>query len=192
MYFVALVTVHAQGSALTRIQFVRHAFSARLAFMRHTVDSALTLPPRMLPLKDAPDHHDAELVLKLYELRTDAVLRKSRQEISSKFFPTSFEDWLAVSKDGHPLNEAYRQVSSYWEMTYAMAKHGVIHSEFMLESCGEGMYLFAKVRPYLERFRSEVNPLAFQNAEWVAANTKRGQLLAERFAKRVATVLAAR
>ncbi len=146
----------------------------------------------MLPLKDAPDHHDAELVLKLYELRREATMRQSRQEIGSKFMPKSFDDWLAVSKEGHPLNEAYRQVSSYWEMTYAMAKHGVIHGEFMLESCGEGLYLFAKVRPYLERFRSEVNPLAFQNAEWVAVNTKRGELLTERFAKRVASALAAR
>jgi hypothetical protein len=77
-------------------------------------------------------------------------------------------------------------------MVYAMAKHGVIHGEFMLESCGEGLYLFAKVRPYLERFRSETNPLAYQNAEWVATNTKRGQQLAERFAKRVAASLAAR
>ncbi|HEV8364180.1 MAG TPA: hypothetical protein VGQ52_11735 [Gemmatimonadaceae bacterium] len=146
----------------------------------------------MLTLKDAPDHHDAELVLKLYELRREASLRQSRQEISSKFMPASFDDWLAVSKDGHPLNEAYRQVSSYWEMTYAMAKHGVIDGEFMMESCGEGLYLFAKVRPYLERFRNEVNPLAFQNAEWVATNTKRGQFLTERFAKRVASALAAR
>lgn len=146
----------------------------------------------MLPLKDAPDHHDAELVLKLYELRCDPVMRQSRQDISSKFIPASYEEWVAVTKDGHALNAAYRQVSSYWEMVYAMAKHGVVHGEFMLESCGEGLYLFAKVRPHLERFRKEVNPLAFQNAEWVATNTKRGQLLTERFAKRVAAALAAR
>ncbi|MEW5917387.1 MAG: hypothetical protein AB1762_13335 [Gemmatimonadota bacterium] len=142
--------------------------------------------------KDAPDHHDADLVLRMYELRTDPVMRQSRQEISKKFLPASYDEFLAVTKDDHPLNSAYRQVSSYWEMVYAMAKHGVVHGEFMLESCGEGLYLFAKVKPYLERFRSEVNPLAFQNTEWVSTNTKRGQLLAERFGKRVASALAAR
>jgi hypothetical protein len=145
----------------------------------------------MLSQKDDPDHHDAELVLKLYELRRDPVMRQARQDIA-EFFPATFEELLAVSKADNPLNAAYRQVGSYWEMVYAMAKHGVIHGEFMLESCGEGLYLFAKVRPYLERLRSEVNPLAFQNAEWVATNTKRGQALAERFAKRAAAVLAAR
>jgi hypothetical protein len=142
--------------------------------------------------KDAPDHHDAELVLKIYELRTDPVMRQSRQDISRKFFPASYEELVAVTKDDHPLNAAYRQVGSYWEMVYGMAKHGVIHAEFMLESCGEGLYLFAKVKPYLERLRSEQNPLAYQNAEWVATNTKRGQQLIERFTKRVANALATR
>ena len=146
----------------------------------------------MLTQKDAPDHHDAELVLRVYELRRDPVMRQSRQEIAANFLPSTYDELVAVTTEGHPLNAAYRQVSSYWEMVYAMAKHGVIHGEFMLESCGEGLYLFAKVRPYLERFRSEANPLAFQNAEWVATNTKRGQLLTERFAKRVAAALAKR
>ncbi len=145
----------------------------------------------MLSQKDDPDHHDAELVLKLYELRRDPVMRQAREDIAD-FLPATYEELLAVSKADNPLNAAYRQVGSYWEMVYAMAKHGVIHGEFMLESCGEGLYLFAKVRPYLERLRSEVNPLAFQNAEWVATNTKRGQALAERFAKRAAAALAAR
>ena len=146
----------------------------------------------MLSHKDAPDHHDAELVLKLYELRTEPVMRQSRQDISTKFLPSTYDEFTAVSKDGHPLNASYRQVSSYWEMVYAMVKHGVMPGEFMLESCGEGLYLYAKVRPYLERFRKDVNPLAFQNAEWVAIHTKRGQLLTERYTKRVASALAAR
>ena len=146
----------------------------------------------MLPLKDAPDHHDAELILKLYELRREALLRQSRKEINQKFKPTSFEDWFAVTKEDHPLNEAYRQVTSYWEMTYAMAKHGILDGEFMLESCGEGLSLFARVRPHLDQFRKEVNPIAFQNAEWIATHTKRGEFLTERFAKRYAATLAAR
>lgn len=146
----------------------------------------------MLPLKDAPDHHDAELVLKLYELRREPTLRQARKEISQKFMPASYEEWCAVSKDGHPLNEPYRQVSSYWEMTYAMARYGIIDGEFMMESCGEGLNLFAKVRPHLERFRKEMNATAFLNAEWIATHTQRGQFLTERFAKRFASALAAR
>ena len=34
---------------------------------------------------DAPDHHDADLILKLYDLRREAVMRESRTAINAKF-----------------------------------------------------------------------------------------------------------
>jgi len=139
----------------------------------------------MLVPKDYPDHHDAELVLKLYELRREAVMRESRGVINRDFWPTSLEEALAITRADHPLNAAFRQVSTYWEMVYAMAKHGVIHADFMLESNGEGLLLFARFEPWLADYREKVNPLAFRNAEWVATQTAMGKTLMERFRRRV-------
>ncbi|HEY0928841.1 MAG TPA: hypothetical protein VGE27_02885 [Gemmatimonas sp.] len=144
-----------------------------------------------MPLKDFPDHHDAELVLKLYELRREAVMRDSRSQVITKFLPTSFEDVVAITKADHPLNAAFRQVSTYWEMTYAMAKHGVIHTDFMLESNGEGLLLFSRIEPWLEEYRTQVNANGFRNAEWVATNSEMGRAIAERFRKRMQAQLAA-
>lgn len=142
--------------------------------------------------KDYPDHHDAELVLKLYEMRREPVMRESRSLINSKFLPTSLEDVMAVTKYDHPLNAAWRQCSTYWEMVYAMARHGVMHADFMLESNGEGMLLFTRIEPWLAEYREAVgSPLAFRNAEWVANETEMGRLIAERFRKRVRAALAA-
>lgn len=142
--------------------------------------------------KDYPDHHDAELVLKLYEMRREPVMRESRSLINSKFLPTSLDDVMAVTKYDHPLNAAWRQCSTYWEMVYAMARHGVMHADFMLESNGEGMLLYTRVEPWLAEYREAVgNPLAFRNAEWVANETEMGRLIAERFRKRVRAALAA-
>ena len=62
-----------------------------------------------MPLKEYPDHHDAELVLKLYELRREDVMRASRTLVISTFLPTSLEDVIAVTKGDHPLNAAFRQ-----------------------------------------------------------------------------------
>lgn len=135
--------------------------------------------------KDFPDHHDAELVLKLYELRREAVMRDSRNQINSQFFPGSPDDVVAVTKADHPLNSAYRQTSTYWEMVYGMARHGIVHTDFMLESCGEGLFLYARVEPYLKVLR-EINPFAFLNAEWVANNSVRGKAALELFRKRIA------
>ena len=135
--------------------------------------------------KDYPDHHDAELVIKLYELRREPVMRDSRAALNRDFWPKHFDEVLAITRADHPLNAAYRQCGSYWEMVYGMAKHGVIHAEFMLESNGEGLLLFARVEPWLADYRAQVNAMAFRNAEWVATETETGKAIMERFRKRV-------
>lgn len=84
--------------------------------------------------KEAPDHHDAELLLKVYDLRREAVLRQSRQAILRDFWPRSWGDVQAVLKADHPLNAAYRQTGTYWEMVYSFARHGIVHAGFWLEN----------------------------------------------------------
>jgi hypothetical protein len=55
-------------------------------------------------------------------------------------------------------------------MVYGMAKHGVVHTEFLLESNGEGLLLFARVEPYLAAIRAATSPRALRNAEWIAGS----------------------
>jgi hypothetical protein len=141
--------------------------------------------------KDYPDHHDAELVLKLYELRREPVMRESRSALVTKFHPTSFDDVLAVTKGDHPLNAAWRQCTTFWEMTYAMARHGVVHADFLMESNGEGILLFSRIEPWLAEYRAQVSPMGFRNAEWVATECEMGRAIAERFRKRMQATLAA-
>ena len=121
---------------------------------------------------ELPDHHDADLVLKLYDLRREPVMRESRKAINRTFWPKSYDDLMAVAANpDHPLNAAFRQTSSYWEMVYGMAKYGIIHADFLMESSGEGLLLFAKVHPFLTAFRAATSPVAFQNAEWIATHS---------------------
>lgn len=141
--------------------------------------------------KDFPDHHDAELVLKLYELRREPVMRESRAQLVTKFHPTSLDDVLALTKSDHPLNAAWRQCTTFWEMTYAMARHGVVHADFLMESNAEGLLLFSRVEPWLAEYRAQVSPMGFRNAEWVATECEMGRAIAERFRKRMQATLAA-
>lgn len=142
--------------------------------------------------KGTPDHHDAELAIRVYELRREAVMRESRAAINQNFWPKSFEDIQAVAKPDHPLNAAYRQVSSFWEMVYSFAKHGVVPPDFWLESNGEGMFVFAKVAPFLEQIRKEMNPNAYRNAEWISRECAEGQRLFGMFSERVKKKLASK
>lgn len=135
--------------------------------------------------KDFPDHHDAELVLRLYELRREPLMREARAAIITKFTPKSFDDFAAIIKSDHPLNAAYRQVGSYWEMAYSLIRHGVLNADLAMESNGEGLLLFVKAQPYLEQIR-EVSTRAFRNAEWVATETEAGKRVLAVFQARLA------
>jgi hypothetical protein len=143
-------------------------------------------------LKEAPDHHDADLVLKIYDLRRETVMRESRNAINAKFWPRSAEEAIAVTATDHPLNVAFRQTSAYWEMVYGMARHGIIHPDFLVENNGEGLFLFARVEPYLAAFRQAGSPRSFRNAEWVATHCAMGQTLMESYRARVKRGLEAR
>ena len=139
--------------------------------------------------KKKPTQRDASIVLRLYDLRRETVMRASRSAIAS-WVPRSYDDLRAIVRPDHPHNAAWRQVSSYFEMAFGFARHGAVHPELLAENTGEGMFLFAKVEPYLEDFRREVSPLAFRNAEWVAKNTGAGAERLALFRKRVATMVA--
>ena len=141
--------------------------------------------------REHPDHHDAELVLRVYDMRRETIMRESRDAMA-QFWPQNYEDVIALTRADHPLNRAYRQVGTYWEMVYGMVKHGIVHPDYFLESNAEGMFLFAKVQPYLERYRQEANPASFRNAEWVCTQCPAGQRTYEIIKARVAKMAAAR
>ena len=135
--------------------------------------------------KGHPDHHDADLLLKVYDMRREAVLRASRSAINGQFWPKTYEDVQAVLKAEHPLNAAYRQVGTYWEMVYGFARHGIVNADFWIENNAEGFFLLAKATPFLERLRADVSPVVFRNAEWIAKECEEGRRAFERIVARV-------
>ena len=142
-------------------------------------------------LKETPDHFDADLVLKIYDLRREEVMRESRNAINRDYWPRNTEEALGVLRPDHPLNRAWRQTSTYWEMVYSMARHGIVHADFFVENNAEGLLLFAKVAPHLERFRKEFSPTAFTNAEWITKESSAGKQRFALFQKRIEQMIKA-
>jgi hypothetical protein len=132
---------------------------------------------------------DADLILKLYDLRREPVMRQARVDMG-KFLPKSYEEFLAVTKGDHPANTAYRMVSSYWEMAGSFAKLGALSLDLFAENCGEGLLLYAKAQPHVERLRKEYSPTAYLNMEWVVTHSKEAAKRLEIMKKRVASMLA--
>ena len=101
---------------------------------------------------------DAEIILKLYELRTEAEMRKARAWITGEFWPATAEDFFAVaSNPADPHNAWLRQVLTYWEMAAAMVLHGAVSAELFVDCNAEGFFLLAKLSHILDGIR-EKNP----------------------------------
>ena len=101
---------------------------------------------------------DAEIILKLYDLRREPVMRQARAWVVGQFWPTTAADYFAVaSNPADPHNAWVRQVNSYWEMAAAIVLHGAVSAELFIDCNQEGLALLAKYEPILEEVRSR-NP----------------------------------
>ena len=105
----------------------------------------------------------AELILKLYELRREAVMREARNWFFS-FNPESFEDIQRAVMSEH---SAYvRMVTTYWDMACSFVNHGAIDPAMFNDANSEQVFVFAKIQPFLEEIRANNgNPAAFRNLE---------------------------
>ncbi len=75
-----------------------------------------------------PTYEDAKLVLKLYDLRREAVMRQAR-EFVAQFSPATFEELMAVvGAFGTKENAYVRQVLGYWEMVASLIVHGTLNA----------------------------------------------------------------
>ena len=134
--------------------------------------------------KKKATHADADLILKLYDLRREAVMRASRMAIVA-WKPSSIDDVKALMQMDHPDNAAWRQVSSYFEMAWGFGRHGIIDADLLAENTGEGLLLYAKIEPFLKALRKEVSPTMFKNGEWLVSKSKSAAARLELFRKRL-------
>ena len=119
---------------------------------------------------------EADLVLRLYDLRREAEMRKARNWFMMEFWPKSFEDLQKVlAAFGTPNNAWFRQVSSYWDMAAALVKHGTLSPALFYDTCGEAWLIFAKMKPFLENIRSTMSPEYLRSLEGVVEGTPEGR-----------------
>jgi hypothetical protein len=109
---------------------------------------------------------DAELVLKLYELRREDTLRAARRFMVFDFHPKNLEELRAVSRDAKaPKNVYWRQTLSYWEMAASLVLHGALDAALFLDSSAEGILLYAKFHHFhVETEKASGNPFMVQTA----------------------------
>jgi hypothetical protein len=106
---------------------------------------------------------DANLILKLYDLRREAVMRDARNWFFT-FNPTSIQDFFDTLLGEHSGH--YRMVVSYWDMAASMVNQGAIDEELFLASGGEMIFVYAKIARFLPELRQTFgSPELLQNME---------------------------
>jgi hypothetical protein len=99
---------------------------------------------------------DGELILKLYELRTEAVMRRARAWITGEFWPVTAAEVFVVMQDADSEKNAWlRQVVSYWEMAAALVLHGSLSSDLFVDCNAEPFFILAKFAPMLAEIHEQ-------------------------------------
>lgn len=94
---------------------------------------------------------DADLILKLYDLRREPVMREARNWFFT-FNPTTIQDVLEAlmsEQSGY-----YRMVVSYWDMAAALVNNGAIDEQLFNETNGEHVFVYAKIEPVIADVRT--------------------------------------
>ena len=126
-------------------------------------------------MSSTPTTADAELIVKLYDLRREAEIRKARNWWLG-FWPESADDILKIATAlGTQENAWLRQVGGYWEMAASFVLHGTLNRDLFLEPSfsGEMFVFFGKVEPFVKEVREKMqNPNIFGNVEKLIATSE--------------------
>ena len=106
----------------------------------------------------------ADLILKLYEMRREPVMREARNWMVG-FFPESAQD--VVQAMINPKTSAYyRMVTTYWDMAASFVINGAIEEKMFSDAAGEHIIIFSKIEPFLQELREMTgNPNGLKNLE---------------------------
>jgi len=99
-------------------------------------------------------HEDADLILKLYDLRREATMREARNWFFT-FNPTNVAEYMEAMMG--PNSSYLRMVVSYWDMAASLVNNGAIDEQMFNDANGEHLFVFAKIEPILADMRQQWN-----------------------------------
>jgi hypothetical protein len=116
-----------------------------------------------------PTYEQAELQLKIFDLRREARLRDARDWFAKTYFAETLDDALRIAPMGTQAGTFYMMVVSYWDQACAYLNHGLLHEELFFETNGEFFFIWERVKPTIQEGRQRFsNPLFLANLEKAA------------------------
>jgi hypothetical protein len=132
---------------------------------------------------------DADVCMKLYEMRREAEMRKARNFVNFEYQPQGVDEVLKlVQALGTQENAWARQVFSYWENAASLLLNGIVHPGLFFAWNGEMVFVYAKFKPFLAEIRKAMDNPAFLGGVEKAVSSspealKRVAMIQKRLAK---------
>ena len=120
-------------------------------------------------MQNGPTYQDADLLLKLYELRRETRLRRAREWFVASFHATTPEEFLKQCPPNSQEETWFRMVYSYWEMAASLVVAGILDDELFVHNNSEALLVWERIRPLVDHWReSWANPQTVKNLEAMA------------------------
>jgi len=102
-----------------------------------------------------PTYDDANLILRLYEMRREERMRKARAWFTGNFKVKSWDELQKLAPGGSDENASYRMVVTYWDMVASFVSSGVLHQELFFQSGRELLLVWERLRDVLPEIRRQ-------------------------------------
>jgi hypothetical protein len=109
-------------------------------------------------------YEDANLLLRLYELRREEKLRAARDWFIKSCYPSKLEELQKLCPPGSEENNYFRMVTSYWDMAASLVTNGVLHERLFAENTGELLFVWIRIADIIPALRE-----TFANPEYLAS-----------------------
>lgn len=106
-------------------------------------------------MKTRPTYDDANLILRLYEMRREERMRRARAWFTANFKVKTWDDLQKLAPGGSDENASYRMVVTYWDMVASFIAGGILHQELFFQSGREMLLVWERMREVLPEIRQK-------------------------------------
>ena len=115
-------------------------------------------------------YDDANLLLRLYELRREDKLRQARDWFNKNFHANNLEELSKICPQGSQEHAYFRMVLGYWEMAASFVTSGVLQRELFMQNSRELLFVWIRMSDIVPAMREAYkNPDLARNVEILAA-----------------------
>jgi hypothetical protein len=116
-----------------------------------------------------PTYEQAELQLKIFDLRRESRLRQARDWFNQNFYANTLDEAMRIAPMGTEAGTSFMMVVSYWDQACAYLNHGLLHEDLFFETNDEFFFIWERVKPSIAEGRQRfANPLFLANLEEAA------------------------